>query len=53
MPVSDYTLELKLIWNWIGRKKTNLKFSELCFDWSKCNLNSISICSLIQASRWS
>jgi len=40
---------MRLNWNLIRRKKTNLKFSELCFDWSKSNPILISISSLIQA----
>jgi len=34
-------IEIELEFNQLRRKKTNIMFSELCFNWS--NSNSISI----------
>jgi len=41
-----------LEFNQSEERKSNLKFSELCFDWSKSNSISIPISSLIRALAW-
>jgi len=50
----EIVIEIRLEFNQseVRRKKINLKFSELCFDWLKSNSMSISISSLIRVLRF-